>query len=69
MFAAKENNITRLLDLTQLQHPTIAAFKHILVDRNMITFVQEHVDAPKLIPFICSQKQYITENIIAQIAH
>jgi hypothetical protein len=39
MFAAKENNIAQLLNLTQLQHPTIATFKHILVGRNTITFV------------------------------
>jgi hypothetical protein len=39
MFAAKENNITQLLNLTQLQHPNIATFKHILVGRKTITFV------------------------------
>jgi len=40
----------------------------VLIDRHTLTIVTDYFDAPHLFGFVCSQKLYLSEKIIASIA-
>ena len=67
-FIQKQNNIQKLSNLLLLQHPRIVGFRNIFVENSQVTLISEYINAPRLLPFICKQKRYLSENHIAMIA-
>lgn len=68
MYAAEENNIEQLLNLKLMEHPHIAGIKDVIIHRHTLTTISDYCDAPRLYSFICNQKLYFSEKVIAQIA-
>jgi len=64
-YAAKENNIEQLLNLAQMQHPNIVQVKNVFHERHTLTIVTDYFDTSSLFGFICSQKLYLSEKLIA----